>query len=179
MARQPRRPAKATQIRSITPAPPIPLPRVDWRRGGVHEADEYGADQLPECGIQAPRGGTPIPARRHAPGKGEDQPAHRINIGGAFLIRQHSAKPCLKGRNRRARIQIKRAIGAFGDLLRLLLIMFVADIANDGFYQIFNGDQPIYAAIFIHHQRHMHARLTHLQKQIKDGDGRHHEKRPA
>ena len=57
--------------------------------------------------------------------------------------------------------------------------MFVADIADNGFHQIFNGDQPIYAAIFIHHQRHMHARLTHLQKQIKHGDGRHHEKRPA
>ena len=50
--------------------------------------------------------------------------------------------------------------------------MLIFNFTNDLFNQIFNGDQPVHAAKFINHQRHMAAAQPHLMQQVKQANGR-------
>jgi len=57
--------------------------------------------------------------------------------------------------------------------------MLVRDVADDGFHQILDGHQPVYAAIFIDHQSEMSMGLPHLQQQIEHRDLRRDHQRLA
>ena len=55
--------------------------------------------------------------------------------------------------------------------------MLVGDFAHDLLDQILDRQQPVDAAILVHHQRQVHTRLTHLQQQVEHRYLRRHHQR--
>ena len=54
----------------------------------------------------------------------------------------------------------------FADLVELLLIVLVTDLADDLLENILHRDDADHHAVFVEHDRHRDARLAHLQKQL-------------
>ena len=70
-------------------------------------------------------------------------------------------------------------VGLAGPELVLVLVVLVADLADDLFEQILDRHQPVHAAIFVDDQRHVASPGLHLlQKHAEWHRGRHIEQRP-
>ncbi len=110
-----------------------------------------------------------FPAFRHPARKGENQPTQRINIVFFIWRREIAAHGFFEIIDKNARIGFpdRASVLARDDLhFGLLFVMFVVNIADNGFNQILNRDQPVCAAIFIHHDGHMYAPSLHPPQQI-------------
>ena len=114
----------------------------------------------------APPNSISQPAPRGHPARAqEDQPAQRINFGIVLIAAQPHTDGRLELFQRDQRLRdIDPGLflfpeGAFG------FVMLVLDLADDGFDQVFDGDQTIHPAIFVNHQRHMHPVALHLLQQ--------------
>ena len=105
-----------------------------WTRrrcGGGFRFEAYSAACLTACRVRMRRirrasasrmrNSSPLgwlitsPARGHPAGEREHQPAHRVDIGRALVLRQHRAHPALERLDRQARVQVERAVGTLGD----------------------------------------------------------------
>ena len=122
--------------------------------------------------------GDHLALHRHPAGQHEDQPAQRVDLV-LFFVGKAQADHGLDILQRGAGLNQPLA-GLFldGDAA-LDLVMLVLDLADDLLDQVLDGDQPIHAAIFVDHHRHMDALLLHLLQQNADRHrGRHVKQRP-
>ena len=105
---------------------------------------------------------------RHPSGQREHQPAERVDIVFALLIGQHGTNQLLEVLDRRPGIRNQRSVAAQHQLRVFGHVVLILDLADDLFDQVLDRDQTVDAAEFVDHQRHVHPRLTHLEKQIQD-----------
>jgi len=78
---------------------------------------------------------------------------------------------------RHAPFGFERTVGQGAPMRRFINIVLVVDVADDLLHQIFDGDQPIGAAIFVDHQRQMQVRCLHPHQKIACRHGwRRHQK---
>ena len=105
--------------------------------------------------------------RRHAAGEGENQSADGVDVGVTLILGQDGANLLLEIFDRHARVQVQRAVGAFRQHRRLDIVVFVGDVAGDGFDKVLDRHQPVDAAVFVHHQRQMHPLGPHLQQHVQ------------
>ena len=60
----------------------------------------------------------------------------------------------------------ERIVGLAHHVRRLVLVMFVGDLANDLLDDILDRNQPVAAAVFVDHQRQVNARRLHARQKV-------------
>ena len=96
-------------------------------------------------------------------------------LAGDELLADHRADVVEAG----ARVGDEGIVRLPHDRRRLVAVMLVVDLADDLFDDVLDRDQPVGAAIFVHHQRQVNARGLHLRQQIDRPHRRRHEQQFA
>ena len=105
-----------------------------------------------------------LATHRHPAKQHEDQTAQRVDLFLVDLIRvgQAQADLGLEFLQRGAGLRDIDARRLLGPEMTLVDVMLILDLTHDLFDQILDRDQPVDPAIFIDHQRQMHALALHL-----------------
>ena len=118
-----------------------------------------------------------LAANRYAARQHRNEPAQRIDIAGILGAGEYRTDAGLEFLHRQAGVDDQGAVGIGLQPRRRGGLVLFLDLADDLLDQILDGDQPVDAAIFVDHQRHVDAPLAHLQKQVEHphaGRDEHH-----
>ncbi len=115
-----------------------------------------------------------LAANRNAPENREDQTADRIDVLAMLANFERRADLCGQFLQIGACIHDEHAVGFFGDH-DFFVVMFVFDIADDHFDNVFQRDQTIGAAIFVDDQSHLDMGRLHPRHQSARHHGWRHE----
>src|SRR5262249_11563122 len=117
--------------------------------------------QLDEAGP-----GTDLDADGRAPSAGHQVAADRVDFFSGITnieVVADSADHVLYGG---ARVSDIRTVRLLRYRQRFVLIVFVGDLADDLFYNVFNRSETVRAPVFVHHERQMDARGLHARQKI-------------
>src|SRR5262249_34425610 len=102
--------------------------------------------------------------REHAPGMVNEEPAERFVVGALGDFGPEVGRKIVHGDGgvgeQPAVAQILDG-GFFG-------VVFVADVADDHLEDVFEGDDPAYAAELVDHDRHVEAPRSHFAQHARD-----------
>ena len=101
--------------------------------------------------------------------EGEDQPADGVDLLVAFGGQEVDGEALFEGFDGQASGGVEGAIGAFREDGWGAAVMLVLDFADDFLDEVFDGDEAVHAAMFIHDERHVTFGGAHFEQQRVDG----------
>ena len=109
----------------------------------------------------------------------EQQPAERVDVLDMLAGVEIGAEHVLQFGQFDPRIGDEGVLVDLVDQRAVILVVLVLDVADHGFEQILDGDEPVGAAIFVDDDGHVQAGGLHLLQQIADRHGGRHEQHLA
>src|ERR1700686_4167492 len=151
-ARRRRRPPPMRAARSLA------LRRgLEFRRYGHAQAVDAAPVGALHAKLELAERDTLAPAR-HAPELLHDQAGHGVEL----TFRQRDVEKLVELVDPGTAAYAELAVGFATDILIVLYIEFIVDVADDLFDDVLDGDQTRHAAVFIHYDRHVVAIAAEL-----------------
>ena len=169
--------ARTREAGSIMPSaiPPLPTRSAVARPPDAHaQALDLARVGVEHLELVALRMHHDLAARRHAAGDPDDEAAERVDLLGEFGVDQPDVRLRLEILDIHPRLRQIDAVALVGPQRAFVLVVLVADVADDLLDQILDRHEPVDAAVFVDDQRHVEPRRLHLLEQHADRHRRRH-----